>query len=318
MRYEELSSWLSKIALEFPSLVEMTSIGKSHEQREQWLLAITDSTHGHSSTKPAQWVDANIHSVETTAGVAACYLIHYLVTGFVHKTPAIMDALKSRTFYIVPRVNPDGVEAALADSPIYLRSSTRPWPWNGHRWPGIQASDINGDGKILTMRVKDPHGAWTAHPSDGRVMVPVDYIDNTSPCTAEYQRTAQRYRLLPEGLIENYDGFTIPTPPKTASLDLNRNFPAFWGKDVTGSGDHALSEPEIYNLVKAIVARPNVCGYNAYHTSGGVLLRPMGTMTDSDMSHVDVWVWKEMGKTGRTLIDRSSVSLAFGLWSLVM
>ena len=38
-----------------------------------------------------------------------------------------------------------------------------------------------------------------------------------------------------------------------------------------GSGDHPLSEPEVDSLVRAIVARPNICGYNAFHTSGGVL-----------------------------------------------
>jgi hypothetical protein len=48
---------------------------------------------------------------------------------------------------------------------------------------------------------------------------------------------------------------------------MNRNFPAGWGTGVTGSGDHPLSEPEIDALVRAIVARPNICGYNAYHTS---------------------------------------------------
>ncbi len=31
---------------------------------------------------------------------------------------------------------------------------------------------------------------------------------------------------MEEGLIDNYDGFTIPVPKKVASLDLNRNFPA--------------------------------------------------------------------------------------------
>ena len=30
--------------------------------------------------------------------------------------------------------------------------------------------------------------------------------------------------------------------------------------------------------MRAIVARPNVCGYNAFHTSGGVLLRPSSTV----------------------------------------
>jgi hypothetical protein len=186
---------------------------------------------------------------------------------------------------------------------MYVRSSVREWPWRGHRWPGILRSDIDGNGKILTMRVKDPHGAWVVHPNDKRVMIPYDHKDSymqqllysTENKSIDSEKDDAslcfRYRLLVEGLIENYDGFTIPTPANIASLDLNRNFPAGWGKDVTGSGDHALSEPEIHALVTAVVERPNICGYNAYHTNGGVLLRPSSVKSDSDMNPYDIYTW---------------------------
>jgi hypothetical protein len=82
---------------------------------------------------------------------------------------------------------------------------------------------VDGDGEILNMRVPDPNGAWVAHPSDKRVMIPADHKD--SPF-AQGDYSYPRYRLLIEGLIENYDGFTIPTPRKPQGLDLNRNFPA--------------------------------------------------------------------------------------------
>ena len=114
-------------------------------------------------------------------------------------------------------------QAALADRPYYTRSSMRPWPWNGYTWPGIHASDIDGDGEILSMRIRDDHGAWVGHPSDPRVLIPVDHAD--SP-VQKGDYTAPRYRLLIEGTIENYDGFTIPTPKKPTALDLNRNFAA--------------------------------------------------------------------------------------------
>ena len=183
-------------------------------------------------------------------------MIQHLVSEFVAGNELVVEALRTRTFYVAPRVNPDGVEAALGDSPRYLRSSVRPWPWEGHRWPGLLPSDIDGDGEILSMRIKDPHGAWVEHPRDPRVMIPVDHKDSPLcplPATelskgvsgAVARGSVQRYRLLLEGLVENYDGFTIPTPPTQASLDLNRNWPAWWGKHVTGSGEHALSEPEV-------------------------------------------------------------------------
>ena len=110
-----------------------------------------------------------------------------------------------------------------------------------------------------------------------------------------------RYRLLDEGTVVDHDGFTIPTPSPPEGLDLNRNFPAGWGTGVRGSGDHPLSEPEIDALVRAIVARPNVCGYNAFHTSGGVLLRPSSTAADSTLPPADVWVWKQLGEIGHRL-----------------
>jgi len=67
---------------------------------------------------------------------------------------------------------------------------------------------------------------------------------------------------------------------------------------VPGSGDHPLSEPEIDALIRAIVARPNVCGFNAFHTSGGVLLRPSSTAADATLAPNDVWVWNEFAQRG--------------------
>jgi len=59
-----------------------------------------------------------------------------------------------------------------------------------------------------------------------------------------------------------------------------------------------LSEPEIDALVRAIVARPNICGFNAFHTSGGVILRPSSTQADSKLPPADVWTWKQFAEIG--------------------
>ena len=69
----------------------------------------TDAGTGAHDTKPAHWVDANIHAIEVTGGVAALHLIHHLVSGF-GSDPTVTEALRTRTFYVAPRVNPDGVE----------------------------------------------------------------------------------------------------------------------------------------------------------------------------------------------------------------
>jgi murein tripeptide amidase MpaA len=288
LRYDELTSTLHGVAAEHPDLVSVESYGRSHEGRELWLVTITDASTGAHDTKPAHWVDANIHSVEVTAGVAALSIIDHLVNS---DDALAAQALASRTFYVVPRVNPDGVELALGDRPRFLRSSVRRWPWaDGWVKPGLHASDIDGDGRILSMRVPDPDGAWVTSSVDPRLLVhrPIDFVTGSAPT----------YRLLQEGLINDHDGFTIPMPRTPEGLDLNRNFPAGWSTTVTGSGDHPTSEPEIDALVRAIVARPNICGYNAFHTSGGVLLRPSSTAADASLPALDVWTWTELGKRG--------------------
>ncbi len=157
----------------------------------------------------------------------------------------------------------------------------------------MHVEDVDGDGRVLQMRIPDPNGAWMPHAEDARLLVPVP-LDGAPAGTP-------RYRMLDEGTLVDHDGFTIPTPNPPEGLDLNRNFPAGWGTQVRGSGDHPLSEPEIDALVRAIVARPNVCGYNAFHTSGGVLLRPSSTAADSALPPGDVWVWKQLGAIGHRL-----------------
>lgn len=293
LRFDELTAWLNQMAAAHPGLMTVESYGRSFEGRDLWIATITDMSTGEHHTKPAHWVDANIHSVEVTAGVAALRLIDHLVSGF-GADPTVTRALRSRTFYVVPRVNPDGVEWALADSPQYRRSSVRPWPWRDARQsPGLHERDIDGDGRILSMRIADPNGAWMPSTTDPRIMAPVPF-DGADPAV-------QRYRVLYEGEIVDHDGFTVPTPRPPEGLDMNRNFPAGWGTGVTGSGDHPLSEPEIDALVRAVVARPNICGYNAFHTSGGVLLRPSSTQADSALPPGDVWTWKQLGERGQAL-----------------
>ncbi|MBT5757852.1 MAG: carboxypeptidase, partial [Acidimicrobiaceae bacterium] len=274
LRYEELAEWLNAVAGVHPDLVTIETYGQSFEGRDLLIATITDSSTGSHDTKPAHWIDASIHAVELTATVAACRVLQRLVDGFTTGDEQMVRALQTRTFYIVPRVNPDGAEWAMADTPKFRRSSVRPWPLaNGHRMPGHLSEDIDGDGRILQMRIADPDGQWMPHPDDARLLIPV--LPQGPPAGTP------RYRVLAEGTIESYDGFTVPKPRPPEGLDMNRNYPAGWGTTVPGSGDHPLSEPEIDALVRALMARPNVCGFNAFHTSGGVLLRPSSTAADA-------------------------------------
>src|SRR5512136_2167298 len=131
-----LTRVLKNLVKEYPNLLRLQSIGKSHEGREVWLVTATNFATGADTEKPALWVDGNLHAVEVAGSMAALYFIHTLVNRY-GKEETVTACLNTRTFYIVPRVNPDGAEWALADKPKFIRSSTRPWPYDEEPVEGL-------------------------------------------------------------------------------------------------------------------------------------------------------------------------------------
>lgn len=299
-RYAELTRILKTYAREYPNLIRLESIGKSHEGRDVWLVTATNFKSGSDDGKPAFWVDGNIHATEVTASAAALYLIHSLVTRY-KKDETITRALDTRAFYIVPRVNPDGAEWALADKPRFLRSSTRAYPFDEDALDGMFSEDIDGDGRILQIRVPDPNGAWKAHPDDPRLMVRRDPIETGG----------KYYRILPEGLLKNYDGVTIQVRSPKQGLDLNRNFPVGWKPeaDQHGAGEYPTSEPEARNLVQFIVRHKNITGTMSFHTMSGVLLRPYDDRPDDEFPTDDLWTYQKIGDKGTEFTGYPNVSV---------
>ncbi len=298
--YAELTDALHSLAAAYPDLLELESAGQSHEGREIWLATITNRATGPHHEKPALFVEANIHATEITASTAALHLIHHLVTRYGHDE-AVTRAIDTRVAYVIARLNPDGVEMALANPPTYLRSSTRTYP-RPDQQPGLVEQDIDGDGRILTMRVPDPNGAWKVHPDDARLLVPRS-LDEVGP--------GPYYRLLPEGMIHEYDGVLVPIAPEHRGLDLNRNFPQEWlpEGDQHGSGPFPTSEPEVRALVEAVVARPNICAYIAYHTFSAVILRPYGGHPDDHFPTVDLRAYQALGKRATEITGYATVSV---------
>ena len=298
-RYDDLTRLLKALVEAHPNLLRLESIGKSHEGRDVWLVTATNFATGPDNEKPALWVDGNLHASEVAGSMAVLYIINVLATRY-GKDTGVTTALDTRAFYIVPRVNPDGAEWALADKPRIVRSSTRPYPYDEEPVEGLLQEDVDGDGRILTMRVHDPNGAWKPHPADPRLMVRRDPVETGG----------SYYRLLPEGLLRNFDAVTIqPRGPKEG-LDLNRNFPIGWRQEneQPGAGPYPVSEPESRNIVDFIVQHPNLTGVITFHTYSGVLLRPYDDRADDEFPAEDLWTYKKIGEQGTAMTGYPNIS----------
>ena len=299
-RHDELTRLLQDYADAAPHLVQLSSLGKSHEGRDIWLLTLTNTGTGADTDKPAFWVDGNIHAAELTASTACLYWLNQLLTNY-ETDVQVKHLLDTRAVYMVPRLNPDGAEMALADKPRQIRSGTRRYPLDEEPVEGLTVEDIDGDGRVLQMRVPDPHGTYKKHAGDPRLMV----AREPGEFGGDY------YRLIPEGMLKNFDGLKISANPDREGLDFNRNFPAYWRQEFeqVGAGPYPTSEPEVRAMVHFITHHPNIGAAVSFHTHSGVILRPMGMQSDDDMTPEDLWMYKRLSDIGAKLTGYPAISI---------
>lgn len=298
--YDDLTDHLQALAAEYPHLTHLDSIGKSFRGREVWCMTLTNHATGPHDSKPAFYIDANIHAEEISTTSTALYTIWYLLTHYSTDAECtwLLDHL---TFYIIPRFNPDGAEISL----------TTPYHWcgNGRYLPGEEQTrglvqhDINGDGLIVEMRIEDPAGEWRVSDHDPRLMV------LRQPGEVATGRTY--YRMYREGIIKgDWDGTTIEIE-RPRDGNMNRNFPAGWRPEFRqyGAGDYPLSEPEARAVAEFILSHPNICGMQCYHTHGGVHLRPSLVSPDSTLPRNDLALYKRLGAMGTEITGYPVISV---------
>ncbi|MFH1791709.1 MAG: M14 family zinc carboxypeptidase, partial [Candidatus Omnitrophota bacterium] len=194
-RYDDLTRIVQSFAEARPDLVRLEEVGRSWEGRAIRVAAITRFDTGPAEEKPALWVDGNIHATELSTSTMCLYHLHCLLKRY-GRDEQVTRCLDTRAFYVCPRINPDGAEWALADHPKLRRSSTRPYPHDEEPIEGLLTEDMDGDGRILAMRVRDPNGPWKVCAREPRLM------ERREP----EETGGQYYRLLPEGRVEGYDG----------------------------------------------------------------------------------------------------------------
>jgi murein tripeptide amidase MpaA len=295
-RFDELTDYLRAWAAARPDLVQVESIGASWEGRDIWLVTVTNAGTGPPAEKPALLVEGNIHAVEWTGGVAALNVIQRLARDY-GTDDRVTRLLDTRCVFVVPRLNPDGVEAALGAG-RYIRSSVRPYPAR-EQGPGLREGDVDGDGRFLFMRIRDPNGPFKLHPDEPRLLVPRE--------PDEYG--GDYYRLLPEGEIEGYDGVTLEVAEPPEGLDLGANFPGDRSQDpeAVSPGPFPGSEPEIAAYLQAVRARPNITAYITCHTFGAITLRPPHN-DESDVPLADERTFRVLGDKAAELTGYRTMS----------
>ncbi|MDP6116919.1 MAG: M14 family metallopeptidase [Planctomycetota bacterium] len=277
--HEEFADFLKKLPAARPDLCQLSSLGKSREDRDVSLLTITDFSTGAAEDKPAYLIQGNIHAGELAGTHAALYTAQQLLADAPKS-----DLLKRVAFYMVPRLNPDGAHYCAATFGK-LRSRTD----RSEREPNtLYQEDVNGDGVLLSMRQRHPDGQFVKDPKDSRLM-----IRRRSKSKGPF------YRVFPEGVIHVWDG-TDNLKIEGRSFDWNRNWSYDWRPEPEqgGAGDFPFSEPEMHALGEFIHSRPNIYGVLGYHTGPAAVLRPPSTGSLSDLDAGDDRMMDDIARIG--------------------
>ncbi|MCB0854404.1 MAG: hypothetical protein KDD63_19415, partial [Bacteroidetes bacterium] len=259
----------------FPNLTRLYSIGKTLKGTDLMVLEITNHQTGAPETKPAYYYDGNIHAGELTGAEVALHFAWYVLTQY-EKNDRIKNLLDTRVLYIRPKFNPDGADLALL-TPTVLRSTPRPYDQD---FDGLMdedpGNDLDQNGIITEMRVKNPNGKFKVSTKDSRIMEDRE-IGETG---------GTYYDIYTEGIDDDHDG--IYNEDGVGGIDMNRNFPRNWGLEFEqlGAGPFPLSEPETRATIDFLDSHRHITGVFHGHTSGGFLFRLPST-TNWDNYNMD-------------------------------
>jgi hypothetical protein len=298
--YAATTALLHQLVEDHPGLASLSSAGRTTMMgREIWVLTVTNRETGPPEEKPAFFLDGGTHAGELGAAETPLYVAWSLLTRY-GVDPQVTHLLDTRTFYILPRKDADGMEVVLTGVMDYDPSALPRWATSrGTDGPG----DLDGDGHVLQMRVPDPDGEWVISPEDDRIML-----------RRRPGHPGPFYRLMAEGVDDNGDGQVNSDPPFTR-FSSNRNYPGRWSDELglrRGDGDYPAQEPETRAVVDFVHAHPNIAAMESLHHHGGVILRPFANLEDDRFPAIDLAYYDAIAARGREITGYGYESILDG------
>jgi hypothetical protein len=226
--FKTMSQKIDALSKEYPSLCTIKSLVKTAGGKEIWVISIGT---GNKDSKPGIAVFGGVEGnhilgKELAAGFASSILKE-------SESKEIKELLNKVTFYIFPDVSPDATEQYFSDLKYERNINAR--STDGDRdfvFDEDPYEDLNKDGLITLIRIKDPSGKYTESDEDKRVMVTSDLSKGQ----------AGSYLVYSEGIDNDKDDSF--NEDGEGGVNFNRNFTFDYEEWGLNSGMYPISEPE--------------------------------------------------------------------------
>ncbi len=264
----QLQTELRRLVAEFPDACRLISIGQSRQGRDIVVLELGrgENLADRSAMAIVGGIDGDF---PVTTAVAMGVARGLLSAG---RDEPGWELLAGHTVYVVPRVNPDAVEAYFNKPLREQRLALRPWDDDRDgRIDEDGPEDLNGDGMITMMRVKIDgarvgtlEATHVPDPKEPRLLKKADRDKGETPV----------YALLVEGV--DSDGDELYNEDGPGGVDVNRNFMHQYKEHDAGAGPHQISEPESKALIDFFWAHPRIATAVFYGRHDNVVDPPKG------------------------------------------
>jgi hypothetical protein len=240
--HSQISKKIETLSRQYPDLCSVKSLVKTATGKDIWLITIGTGTR---DSKPG---------VAVVGGVDGKYLIgRELALGFadsILKNSSendIRELLTKITFYVIPDVSPDASDQYFSGLKYERSQNSRTTDEDrDFLYDEDPYEDLNKDGLITLIRIKDPAGNFIESDEDKRVMVTADISKGQTGS----------YLVYSEGTDNDKDGRF--NEDGAGGVNFNRNLTYNYEEFGPNAGLYPVSEPETRAVVDFLYDRFNI------------------------------------------------------------
>lgn len=232
---KEVQQFLEELQKGKPTSTKLHNIATSPGGEAIHVLEIGSDLKG----SPAVFVGANFEGDVPLSTEGALYFAQMLLDSIQYK--------KNLKWYILPQPNPDAASGYFAK--VKYHRTVNDFEINNDVDEAVNEDgfdDLNGDGYITQIRVKDLEGNYIPSKNDPRIMVKADAAKGEKG----------EYKLYDEGIDNDNDGQY--NEDGEGGINVGIGFPHLFPRDKKEAGLWSGQTPEVYNLMKFIFDRPEI------------------------------------------------------------
>jgi len=230
-------------------------LGYSSSGQAVQLIEIGQETASDKKTLPAIFVAANFEGTNPLASEASIFLIRDLL-----KKP---EKFQNLTWYILPTGNPEGAEHFFSTPKMVDSRNFRPFNDDmDDQTDEDPCEDLNGDGYISQMRVKDPAGTMVIDSTDERRM----------RAAKSSKGEIGIYKIYTEGIDNDGDGKY--NEDGKGGTNNGISFPHLFKYHGSESGLWPGQEGEVFGVLKFMTDHPEIALVMTYGSSNFCMMPP--------------------------------------------